>query len=522
MLVRGALSALLTSLLLYLSFPNWHYACLVWVALVPLLVTLVRCRPFAAFALSSLSGISFIMALCFWTNAVEDFKWFDFILSSSYFGIYFGVFGVLFNLASRRNGITQIVTAPLLWIVVEFFRSNAGSLALPWALLGHTQYLMLPIMQIVAYTGVYGISFLIVMVNAALSEALLHFLAMDRSRSAEFRPALRVLAVPSMLVSLVSLYGSYVLTTAAVGESVSVTVIQPNIAQDLKWHPALLADHVKKHVWLSQEAAQDKATSLIVWPEGAVEGFIAGNLSLQRVVINLAKETDTHLLIGSAQRPKFGSREFRRIRLFNSAFLVSPSLGIAQQYHKMRLLPFAEYLPANEFFPWPARYTSGAGNYIPGNDYTLFDLNGTKFGVAICWENIFSGHFRQFVKSGARFMINITNEAWFMDSSAPYQFLSMAVLRAVENRVSIVRSANTGISGFIDPYGRVTRTVQVNGKETFVEGYLSDAVALNSTRTFYTLHGDVFAYGCIFASLLLLIALAYSNRSGARGASPYA
>jgi apolipoprotein N-acyltransferase len=173
----------------------------------------------------------------------------------------------------------------------------------------------------------------------------------------------------------------------------------------------------------------------------------------------------------------------------------------------MRLLPFGEYLPYRDVLPWPSRLTSlsDRANFLPGTDYTIFDLGEARFGVLICWESLFPEQVRQFVHRGAEFIVNITNEAWFGETAAPYQFWMMNVFRAIENRVSVVRAANTGVSGFIDPYGRMLGKVEEQEKDSFVAGYLTKTVPFPQTSTFYTRYGDVWAYGNLAVTVLFLL-----------------
>jgi apolipoprotein N-acyltransferase len=173
----------------------------------------------------------------------------------------------------------------------------------------------------------------------------------------------------------------------------------------------------------------------------------------------------------------------------------------------MHLLPFGEYLPYQDVFPWPSRLTSLSelANFLPGTDYTIFTLGDTRFGVLICWESLFPEQVQEFVNHGAEFIVNISNEAWFGETAAPYQFWMMNVFRAVENRVAVVRAANTGVSGFIDPYGRILGKVEEHGKDSFVAGYLTNAVPLTHASTFYTLYGDVWAYGNVAVTVWFLL-----------------
>jgi len=496
----------LSILLLIFSFPRFDIELLAWISLVPLLIAIKDKNLKYSFGLCFITGIGFFMGLFYWINEVNAFKWVDFILSGVYLSFYTGLFGLTFRFIANKTKISPVVTAPVLWVSLEYLRSHAGFLGVPWALLGHSQYLNLPIIQISSLTGVYGVSFLIVMVNATLSELL-------QNRFRIFKPALITLII--LVISFG--YGFSVLSKdIGLDDKVTITLIQGNIPQDIKWKPEFLKQNFDKHVWLTTEASNRNKSSLIVWPEGSVPGPLRHDLYFLNAISTLARETETPLLIGSSEYPKFGSREFRSQNWYNSAYLVSPKAGIERQYNKIYLLPFAEYRPYKDSFPWPSRYVSRGGDFIPGNEYTIFNISGSKFGVVICWESIFPELFRQFVREGAQFMVNITNEAWFGKTAAPYQFVSMNVFRAVENRVSIARSANTGISCFIDPFGRIMDKVMNHHNDIFVEGYLMGRVPLSREKTFYTIYGDIFVYlnMAMAISILILSCWRMRNRLG--------
>ncbi len=502
--LRGALRYLLLASLsaglLTLSQPAFDRAYLAWVALVPLLLALKGRGPLAAFGLSWACGTLFNMGYSPWINLVPGFGRLDFLALSACPGLSIGIFGFLFALVSaRRPGWPPVVTAPALWVTTEYLRSNAGFLAAPWALLGHSQYLASHLIQVSSLTGVYGLSFIIVMVNAALAVVV----------ARRFR-TLRPLAAPALLLLGVLAYGDAVLRQGSPeGEKMKVTLIQGNVSQADKWDPALQKKHLDRHVALTEKALEGGRSDLVVWSESSVEGALYVELDLLRSVSNLARRTGTRLLLGSSQRPKFGSREFRKSHWYNSAFLLSPLGAVEGRYDKIRLLPFAEYLPLEGFFPWSRRIIAAADHYIPGREYKTFPLGDTRFGVTICWENAFPELVRRFVKDGAGFMVNITNEAWFGETAAPYQFLCLSVFRAAENRVAVLRSANTGVSCFIDPFGRIGTRVSQGGRDTFVEGYAVGTVSGTGQKTFYTLYGDVFAYAIL---MLSLIAMALSLR----------
>jgi apolipoprotein N-acyltransferase len=424
-----------------------------------------------------------------------------------FLGSYFGLFGVALNLISSGLRVSYVFIAPPIWVSMELLRCHAGFLSLPWAFLGHSQYLNLPIIQISSFTGVYGVSFLIVMVNATLSEIVLWCTTAERGDACPERGGIVTSGLVSAGAIFLSLiYGFWVMQSSSITKSIKVAVIQGNIPQNMRWNAQFQNQNVDKHVQLTREAARNQQPALVVWPETTVRGSVAQNKDLAKIFFSLARESNAVIALGSAERPKFSfAKPYRFGKLTNSAFLVSPEGKTIGRYDKIQLLPFGEYLPLKNL-PWPSRISAmwEGGAFVPGNEYTVLDLGDFKFAVTICWENIFPNLVREFVKNGAVLIVNITNEAWFGDTAAPYQFMAMNVFRAVENHVAIARAANTGISGFIDPVGRILGTVNKNSKEILVEGYLVKDLPLSQAGTFYTSHGDLFALLCLVVLFVLL------------------
>lgn len=491
---KGLFYALWSALLFILTFPAFDFTFLAWIALVPLLITLRGKSLGAAWSLSWLTGTCFWMGLCSWMKVVPGFTWIDYAVCGLYLGAYFGLVGVTVNFVARHTRFPCLLTIPCLWVAVEYLRAHAGFLGVPWALLGHSQYLHLPLIQLASFTGVYGISFLIVMVNVIVSEFILARAGVTPGpQQLTLFPSA---AVTGALLALSLVYGFRVMAQPSNGETVKVTVVQGNISQDMKWKPELRRHNLDTHISLTREAAHDSPAALIVWPETAVQGFLLQDLFLLHTFSTLVLDINIPLLVGGSQRPKSGAREWRETKRLNSAFLISPRGGVVQSYNKMHLLPFGEYVPYQDVFPWSARIMSipDITSFLPGEDYTIFTLNRHKFGVLICWESLFPELARQFVNRGAEFFVNITNEAWFGDTAAPYQFFAMNVFRAVENRTAVVRSANTGVSGFIDPYGRLIGKVEEGGDDIFVAGSLTKEIPLARDKTFYTRYGDIWAY----------------------------
>ncbi len=482
-----------SGLLLIFCFPKFDLGFFAWFAFVPLLIAIKDKGLKSAFALSLITGMIFYSGVFYWFKLVNGVNWFEHIFLCLYFSSYFGLFGLGLNFFSKKSKLPHIVTAPALWIALEYTRSHAG-IAHPMMLMGHSQYLNLPIIQISSFLGVYGISFLIVMINVAICGVIV-----DRSRA--FRPTIAAIII--LGISLV--YGFSAVKKESGSDSIRITVIQANIPKIVEWKPAVLKRNLKKYVWLTKESLHNNPAALVVWPENTLLRSIKRDPYSSQLISILAKETKSNILFGNSHRPKSGHSRVNKGKRFNSAILISKEGKLEGQYNKIRLVPFAEYIPYKDSFPWLSRFASKTSNFISGTEYTIFNLDKTKFGTLICWENIYPEHFRQFVKKGANLMINITNEVLLGKTAAPYQLVAISVFRAVENRISVVRCANTGISCFINPYGKIVgRVHDQDNKATFVEGYLTQDVPLAHEKTFYTKYGDIFLYMNFLMTLFIL------------------
>lgn len=507
------LFAIFSSFLLILAFPEFYLSFLTWIGLVPLLLVITGSRLKYSFFLSWLSGGIFFAGIFNWILEVPGYSLLHHALLGLYLGSYFALFGMVFSFISRRIGITaSLFAAPFVWVSLEYFRSNMSFLALPWGLLAHSQYQQSIILQIASITGAYGVTFLIVLVNSAITAVVYPlFWRLRRHKTFLYEHSERfwkiaVVVTAVVMTSLTVVFGNFVISRPLNDKKIKVSVIQGNIVQSQKWDIHYAKSIMQTYADLTREASQDEP-DLIVWPEAATPGPITRNLTIYREVLRIAHTAGAYLLLGSSGRQKFRKDHRKKKGRFNSAFLIHPTYGIDKnrRYDKIRLLPFGEYLPMKGSIPWHYLSVPDIGQQTPGRENTVFKLPGYRFGVTICWENIFAGLVRQFANRDAQFIVNITNEAWFKKSAAPYQFVSMSVFRAVENRTSVIRCANTGVSCFIDPYGRVTDKLKVGGKDIFVKGFLTHEIPLSDGKTFYTVYGDVFVYLCIWTSVPLTI-----------------
>jgi apolipoprotein N-acyltransferase len=516
----GITLSLFSAILLTLSFPKFDLGFLAWIALVPLLFVLRNSSPKFACLFSWLTGTGFFLGVFFWITYVRGVTWLHFSIMGLYLGLYFLIFGLLSNIISKKSKIPFIIAAPALFVATEYLRLNAGFAAQPMNLLAYTQHSNLPLIQMSSFTGVYGVSFIIVLANAAFADLLAYCIEKRRRvqssepRVSRYNPVYGGIAA-LLLISSVWLGGWIVLLLQeSDGQPLSVAVVQGNIPSEIKWAREYREQIISKYEKLSEEVSKARP-ALIVWPEASTPGFVLKDMALLQRIIRMVKEFNAYMLIGSAEYPKFSKTQLLKEKSGNTALFFSPEGKFLSQYLKIYLIPFGEYVPFEGIVPWPEFIVTPSSNSnIAGEEATLFEINGGKFGTLICSEIIYPELSRWMVKKGAGFLVNISNEGWFGKSAFSYQFLALSVFRAVENRVNVVRSTNTGISSFIDPYGRIIARLTNGGEDVFIEGTLTRDILLSSPGAFYTVYGDIFAYVCIGFSLGLLIWSFFKRNSG--------
>jgi apolipoprotein N-acyltransferase len=505
--LKDAGLAALSGAVLVLAFPVFDFAVGAWVGLVPLLIALEEKSLKVAFLLSWLTGWVLFPGICSWIWSVDAFNLLDFTLLGGYLALYVGLWGVSLVWIRRQTGLSSVLVAPPLWVTFEYLRSHMSFLSAPWMLLGHSQYPHLLLIQMTAVTGVFGLSFLIVLVNTVITELLLYLYGQwvepTTLSTVEKFPGL-ALGVAATLFAAVLLYGFQVFRGNEAGQSLSVALVQGNIAQERKWRSENRQAILDQYAVLTRKAAE-QLPALILWPETAVPGDVQHNPELRQLVSNIARNVNIPLLVGSGEKAMFTDRKLIS-QYYNAMVLFSSGGEITNFYRKIALVPFGEYVPLRDLVSWPEAIASAMGDYLPGERSTLFTVGQTNFGSVICWELIFPELFRESVKQGAQFMVIATNEAWFGRTSAPYQLLAMSVFRAVENRRAIVRVANTGVSALIDPFGRIIERLRgTDQQDLFVEGILTGNIPLVETKTFYTQYGDVFALLQIAASVAFFL-----------------
>lgn len=474
---------------LAMAFPLIDWGPLAWVALVPLLFAALGRGPRAAFGIGWVAGVVFFVATLYWlvltigtyTNLSPLVSVGPLLLLCSFLALAFGTFAAGCELA-RRAGIALPLVAPPLWVALEWVRTYILG-GFPWVSLGYSQYRATYLIQFVEVTGVHGLSALVVLVNVVA------YGAVQRWRAGEAPSPRGMVAVIGLLIMLVGWGYWRVETIAALPAAGSLRVgfIQGNVAQDVKWDPAYQESTIDHYEQLTTTAVREGA-ELVVWPETAAPFYFQEEGELRDRILGLARRLGVWILVGS---PAF-SYEGRLLRLHNRVYLVTPEGSAEQFYDKMELVPFGEYVPLKSLFFFVDKVVEGVGDFRPGTRPVVFHTSRGNFGPLICYEGIFPDLTRRFVAGGADFLVNITNDAWFGRTSAPYQHLAMATLRAVENRVPLVRVANTGFSAMVDDDGTIRWRTGL-----FESDWRVDTVSWVGISTFYARYGDWFVYGCL-------------------------
>jgi apolipoprotein N-acyltransferase len=493
-----------TGFLLTAAFPRTGAWPLAAIALTPLVLAIRGTGAADAFRLGWAAGMVHALTLVYWlVHTLGTYGGLPVWVSVPVLGLlaaYLALYPAAFAAALRGFRVPPALlplAIPMVWTGLEFVRAHLLT-GFPWALLGYAPFRQLHLIQISDIVGVYGVSFHLAALNAA---AALGWMAVRKDswggslvgkRDAGLAAAL---AIALTLGSLT--YGHFRLdriqAQAEETPTIRVAVVQGNIEQAVKWDPAYQERTVEKYVALSL-AAMAENPELVVWPETAAPFYFLHNRPMTARVLEGVREAGAFFVVGS---PSF-ERAKEGVDLFNSAFLIRPDGRLSGRYDKHHLVPFGEYVPLGEFFPFLDTLVAQVGNFRSGTKGEVLHGGGHDLGVLICYEGIFPALARAAAKNRAGLLVNITNDAWYGRSSAPYQHFSMAVLRAVETRRGLVRAANTGISGFIHPSGQIDGTTGL-----FEDAVAARALPVMDKITIYTRIGDLFAWLCAAGTLIL-------------------
>jgi apolipoprotein N-acyltransferase len=469
--------------LLAASFPKIGGGLLVLVALVPLLIALEartstgsRLTVGAGFRLGYLTGAVYFLTLLYWIpslpseNVTVPFLMVPALLAAvAYLALYPGLSAMIAVLLARR-GVPVAFALPPIWVFAEYTLGQ-GTFGFPWGSLGYAPAAFPVFIQFAAYTGLWGVSLWIVLVNGLVAEAF---------TAGSSRRRMVMAGLATFFVLAPALQGAIRLRRAVPLPTVTVGLVQPNVGED-KWRASVRDSVVAAVLETTRNLAASRVgdpPDLYVWPETAVPAPIRRDPLYRKQVKDLVEGLKVPLLAGF---PDIVRQANGDARYTNSAALLLPGQGLVHQYDKRHLVPFSEYFP----LPLLNRLNFGQSDFTPGEERGLFTQLPVPFGVLICFESIFPEEARALCRGGARYLVNITNDEWFGDSAAPYQHFEMNVLRCIENGTGMARAANTGISAILDPYGRV-----VAHTPTFIKTGLFGQVQIREATTFYTRFGD--------------------------------
>jgi apolipoprotein N-acyltransferase len=508
------LLALLSGLLLALSFPKFGHPAFAWIALAPLIVASVahvRSRASArrTFALGLTTGAVYFAGTLYWLvqtmttfgGLATPVAAFAAALLIAYLSLFPAAFALACARLVSRFGVRAIVFAPFVWVATEMGRTYVLD-GFPWELLGYSQSTVLPIAQLASVVGVYGLSFVIAMVSAGCAYA-----AVDRTRQRWYP-----LAFVGVFLLVAGFWGAariraHALTSA--GTPIRVAVLQGNIAQEQKWEPAMADAIMSRYIEMTREAI-GRGAQFILWPESSTPFPYERDIPRGEAVRRLVRESKVTLLIGSDQvepvRPVLPGKPPEE-RWYNAAYLIQPNGVTAAIYRKIHLVPFGEYVPFKALLFFVGPLVQAVSDFTPGTEPLTLPVAGHWASTAICYEVIYASLIRSFVQHGSELLTTITNDAWYGWSSAAYQHWQQASLRAVEEGRYLARAANTGISGFIDPYGRVMQESYM-----FQSAVMAEDLRFISARTIYSRIGDVAGWGSVIVTLAALLASARKLR----------
>jgi apolipoprotein N-acyltransferase len=513
-LLSGALQILIFPL------PNLYVLC--WVAVTPLLVALLRARkpdtlqlqegmkllpanPWQAFLLSYVCGILWYAGNCYWIfNTMRQYGGLNtpaavgvLILFCLYLALYHGAFGLAISLLAGKKSFNRLalLSSPAIWVAVELGRTRITGF--PWDLLGIAQVDNVPLAHIATATGVYGLSFEIMLVNAAIAAAFL------------VRRAKRKQLLLAALGAVVVLQATRWIAPPAQPSDHTAVLVQANIPilQEADWTPEYFQETLRDLSSISFDAAPQKSASqstsgqLIVWPESPAP-FYDGDPVFRNAVSNVARESQAWVLAGNIGRSGASQPPY------NSASLINPSGEWTARYDKVHLVPFGEYTPFPRLFSFAGGLTKEVGAFSAGQARMPLDAGGAKLAVFICYESIFPDEVRQFAANGAQALVNISNDGWYGDSGAYAQHSNQTRMRAIENDRWLLNDTNTGLTAAIDPYGRIVATVPRKLRTVLQAPYV-----LSNVTTFYTRHGDWFAYLCAIISVAALVTRLFRRTS---------
>ena len=502
---RAAL-ALVSGLLLAASFPKFGHSAVAWVALAPLLAAVVGQPAARGFRLGLLAGSVYFAGTLYWISGVmATFGAMPFVVAVlingalvAYLALYPAIFGAVMARLSSRFGMRALAAAPCVWVATELARTLVMT-GFPWVLLGYSQASVLPVAQVASVAGVYGVSWLVAAVSAALAYAVLQ----ERGTrpvwsAAHWRPLYAV----AVAVALCAVWGGWRVHHGALrsaGTPVRVGLVQGNVDQAEKWDVQRSGDIFGDYLRLTRDTIAAGAR-VVIWPESSTPFFLREDEAEAEQVRRIARDARVPIVVGSDDVQRSAERGGTR-RYYNAAFLIGADGSDQGVYHKMHLVPFGEYVPLRGLLFFVDRLVQSVSDFSPGAEPVLLSVDGHPISTSICYEVVYPAATREFVRRGSELLATMTNDAWFGTTSAPYQHFAQASMRAIETGRYLVRAANTGITGMVDPYGQVLAQTRLNETTALVGD-----VRFLQGQTIYVRTGDAVAWASVALVALLLAA----------------
>jgi apolipoprotein N-acyltransferase len=466
-----------------------------------------------ASGLGFVAGVTYFAGTVYWVTQVMvtygDVPLVAALLINAAFVIYLALFVLAFAIAmawlTAAGGPNALLVAPLVWVTTELGRTYILT-GFPWVLLGYSQSAVLPIAQLASVFGVFGLSALVVSVGGATAFAAV---VLGSSRPAVSGAAIRKaaftpLVVTLLFVAMTAIWGALRIRTGellASGEPIRVGLLQGNVPEADRWQDQKAAAVFLRYIDMTRQAVA-RGARFVVWPESATPYAFGDDIRGTERMTGLARSLHVPLLIGSDQIVHGSETKY-----YNAAVLVRSDGSAGGVYKKVHLVPFGEYVPARRVFFFMSRIVQAVSDFAAGDTFDVLPVDGHLVSTAICYEIIYPNLVRQFTVEGSELLTTITNDSWFGATSAPYQHFAQASMRAIENGRFLVRAANTGISGIVDPYGRVLTTTAL-----YTQAVVVGDVRFLKDTTIYARTGDIFAYACTVLTALLLIGAWRSGR----------
>ena len=494
-----------SALLLILSFPNFEFSFLAWIALVPLLVAIARRpSPISAFILGWAVGSVFFYVTCYWlTYSMIHYGGLPTVLSylllipgALIIGVFHGFFTLFLALAARRWGHKALLFAPVFWTALEWVRLVVtGQL---WNAIGYSQAYHERMIHAANWGGVYAVSFLILAINSAVA-----LIVIKRSRW-----TIAVASLVVVLVAAVVMVSPFFVTTHRASiemNPVNVVALQPNVpmkpVKSVEETRELLQRHWSMSTSGLRSLPDNNGPRLVIWPESPMNFTYAADKTFQEQLATFAKENHASLLLNSLEPASANG-------FYNSALLINEEGRLISQYDKIRLMPFGEYVPLPQWLPGASLITGIVGDFTPGANYTLMPFGVYRSGVFICIESAYPWIARRLTNEGADVLVNISNDGYLGPTAVMRQHLANVIFRAVENGRPVVRVTNSGLTTLIYATGRIEEPTAPFETDVRVWQIGRGFIA----RTFYTKYGDVFVHLCAVITLMVLLAILFSRK----------